>query len=325
MVAITVPETLADYNLSTFEAETEVGPTIYGVYRGIFKEEWDDTEYKSDGPILVIKLLPKTTRLFVPDIPGYGHSSPCQSDHSKSTVGRAILDGLSRLINEAKAAQPQRVILIGHDRGARICHRLTVDAAEYASSLSILGTVLMDIVPTTVQWQGMANPAEARGTFHWAFLANAELATQMILQVGGDVFIRQLMERWMGSNEEGRRRLEADDAMEMYQRPFRWESVVRSSCLDYEAGATVDVQMQKADQEQGRKIEVPVLVLHCAGIGRRFDMNVWAEWVADGKAAELLTVVELGNGVGHFVAEEDPEGTVGAVVDWMQRLGVQVA
>ncbi|WEW61985.1 hypothetical protein PRK78_007485 [Emydomyces testavorans] len=332
MVAITVPETLAEYNLSTFETETKVGSTVRGVSRGIFREGGDDGG-ADEGPILVlihgypqtwrhvIKLLPKTTRLFVPDIPGYGYSSPCESGHDKATVGKAILDSLSCLLGVSNAPQPQRVILIGHDRGARISHRLTVDAGEYTSSFTILGTVLMDIVPTTVQWQGMSNPAEATRSFHWPFLANVELATQTILQVGGDNFIRQLIERWSGNNERGKERLAADDAMEMYQRPFRWDSVVRASCQDYEAGATTDVKKQKEDQEKGRKLGVPVLVVHCAGIGNRFDMDVWKQWVTDEK---LLTIVELGDGVGHFVAEEDPKGTVDAMVDWARKLGVQL-
>ncbi|KAI1910192.1 hypothetical protein LOZ12_006281 [Ophidiomyces ophidiicola] len=332
MVAITVPETLEGYNLSTFEIETE-DSTVYGVSRGIFP-----SDHQYEGPILVlihgypqtyfmwrhvIKLLPKTARLFVPDIPGYGNSSPCLSGHDKSSVGKTILKALSYHLESSQVPQPQDVILIGHDRGARISHRLSVDAAEYTSSFTILGAALMDIVPTTVQWQGMSNPAETARTFHWPFLANAEYATQIILQIGGDHFIRQLIEQWMGNNESGRQRLRADDALEIYQRPFRWDSVVRCSCLDYQAGATVDVAMQKADQEQERKVDLPVLVLHCSGIGRRFDMNVWRDWVAEGKADDLLKIVELGNGVGHFVAEEDPEGTVAALMGWITALGVQ--
>ncbi|KMP02274.1 hydrolase [Coccidioides immitis H538.4] len=269
----------------------------------------------------IIKLLPKTTRLFAPDIPGYGYSSPCEFGHDKATVGKAILASLSAYLKTSQTAQPQRVILIGHDRGARICHQLAVDAAQHMSSFTILGTVLMDIVPTVVQWQGMSNVAEAKGYFHWPFLANAELATKMILQIGGDKFIRELMGRWTGSSEKARARAAADDALEMYERPFRWDSVVRASCQDYEAGATVDVRMQEEDQKNGRKMEMPVLVLHSAGIGRRFDMNVWKDWVADG---QLLTVVGLEEGVGHFVPEEDPESCMAAMTDWMQKIGVQL-
>lgn len=53
MVAITVPQSLAGYDLSTFETETEGGANIRGLSRGIFREEGSGTDY-GDGPILVL-------------------------------------------------------------------------------------------------------------------------------------------------------------------------------------------------------------------------------------------------------------------------------
>lgn len=284
----------------------------------------------------VIKLLPRETRLFVPDIPGYGVSSPPTAS-DKRTVGRAILGALEAMLDSSNSnsndnidnksdgsGQPHGIVLVGHDRGARICHRLTVDAAEHSSTFTILATALLDIVPTSVQWAALADPAEARNMFHWPFLANAELASTMIQAVGAEVFVRQMMERWRGSSEAAVARFEADDALEMYSRPFRQlESVVRSSCADYEAGSRDDVQAQQRDQAAGRRMGVPVLVLHCRAMGRRFDVRrAWQAWVED---EQLLTVVQAQEGVGHFVAEEDPEATVGAMQRWLAAAGLAVA
>lgn len=63
----------------------------------------------------------------------------------------------------------RRVILIGHDRGARICHRLAVDASMglFPDDLELLGLVMLDIVPTVVQFESFADPAVAAATFHW--------------------------------------------------------------------------------------------------------------------------------------------------------------
>jgi pimeloyl-ACP methyl ester carboxylesterase len=266
----------------------------------------------------VIRNLPENIPLFVPDIPGYGKSTPSKTVHDKGTVGKAILDALSSLLQIIPNKAPRRIILAGHDRGARISHRLSVDAREFSDRVTIVGTILMDIVPTVIQWRGMANPVEAAGFFHWPFLANVELATSFILKIGGDVFIRSLCQRWLGDVTQARRRsLLQDGAQEAYDAYFKKESVIRAACLDYEAGATVDVDRQKDDQERGRKIEVPTLVLHCAGIGRRFPItDTWKEWIADGKD---LSVVEIGEGAGHSFPEEAPEATTKAMLEWIDK------
>ncbi|EFR03523.1 alpha/beta hydrolase [Nannizzia gypsea CBS 118893] len=339
MVVLGVAQCLAGHGLSTFEVcDPESGSTIRGLSRGLAAATGADAE----KPVVVlihgypqtwrhvIKLLPRETRLFVPDIPGYGASSPPKAS-DKRAVGKAILVALETLLevsNENTSTttdgRPQRIVLVGHDRGARICHRLTVDAADHAPSFTILATALMDIVPTSVQWAALADPAEARNTFHWPLLANVELASAMIGALGADVFVRLLMERWRGSSSAAISRFEADDAMEVYSRPFRQlESVVRSSCADYEAGGGQDVEEQARDQAEGRRMGVPVLVLHCRGMGQRFGdvQRAWQAWV---EREPLLTVVQTGEGVGHFVAEEDPEATVGAMQRWLAAISLAI-
>lgn len=261
----------------------------------------------------------------MPDIPGYGASTPSQTSHDKATVGQAILAALTSLLEKTtKRARPYSIILAGHDRGARICHRLAVDAASYAGQFTVLGTVLMDIVPTVEQWQGMTRPAEAAGFFHWPFLANVELATEMILAMGGDIFVRRLFQRWQGQlTANGADNLARDGALEVYEAAFRQESVVRASNLDYAAGAREDVEQQVQDQEAGRKLAVPTLVLYsAAGIGRRFDVpRIWQDWVEAGKE-ELLVAEGIGEGAGHFFPEENPEETVERMRAWFGGIGV---
>lgn len=59
----------------------------------------------------------------------------------------------------------RRVILIGHDHGARICHRLAVDAGMglFPDGIELLGVVMLDVVPTVVQFMSLA---VAAATFH---------------------------------------------------------------------------------------------------------------------------------------------------------------
>ncbi|KAL1961564.1 hypothetical protein VTN77DRAFT_1601 [Rasamsonia byssochlamydoides] len=322
---------LPDHRLEPFAIATPSGSTVSGFSRGLWNDE--------TAPILVlihgypetnfmwrhvIRLLPEKIPLFVPDIPGYGASTPSQTSHDKSTVGAAILAALTTLLEEKTTrTRPYPIILGGHDRGARICHRLAVDANTNADRFAVLGTILMDIVPTLVQWQGMTRPAEAAGFFHWPFLANVELATEMIQAMGGDVFFRRMFQRWRGQlTARGAENLSKDGALEVYEAAFKQESVIRASNLDYEAGAKQDVEQQINDQAAGRKLAVPTLVLYsAAGIGRRFDVsNVWQDWVLPGR--DLLVVEGIGEGAGHFFAEENPEETVQKMLAWFGRIGV---
>ncbi|KAK3348823.1 alpha/beta hydrolase [Lasiosphaeria hispida] len=231
--------------------------------------------------------------LFIPELPGYGISTP--SPPSKRSVGAALLAALSTLFSG-----PRHVILSGHDRGARICHRLAVDAASAPPNLKIIGAFLLDIVPTKVQWDRFSDPAIARGYFHWPLLANVELAVGMLKAYGGGRWARGAF-RLAGKNEEGLRRLE--DGVEVYVGLFDKEEVIRGSCEDYEAGAGVDVEEQVADQREGRKIGVPTVVMFSeAGLGARMDVaREWADWVQEGVPYEAVPV---GEGYGHYLPEE---------------------
>lgn len=65
---------------------------------------------------------------------------------------------LSRLQGGTVDSREQPLILVGHDRGARICHHLSVHN-DAGARFPIRGTVLLDIVPTLVQFQTFSSPA----------------------------------------------------------------------------------------------------------------------------------------------------------------------
>jgi pimeloyl-ACP methyl ester carboxylesterase len=101
---------------------------------------------------------------------------------------------------------------------------------------------------------------------------------------------------------------------------FEDEGVVRASCEDYAHGATTDLEAQEADQREGRKIGVPLLLLYSRDlIGKRFDFGeVWKEWVDGGVK---VTNHALGNAIGHFGAEEAPEECAEVIGGWLKGLG----
>jgi pimeloyl-ACP methyl ester carboxylesterase len=239
----------------------------------------------------------------------------------KLSVGTAILNSLKSQFPSSNGDIP--IILIGHDRGARVSHRLTVSKPP---GFSILGVCLIDIVPTSTQWHNASNTAaktakEVTGYFHWPFLANVDLATRMITAYGGAKWCTEMICAWAGSNETGLQKLKSDDSLEVYGGFFENEEVIRASCEDYKHGATTDLEVQESDQKEGRKIDVPLLLLYGKDfIGKRYDFStVWNGWVGKGVK---ITDHGLGGGVGHFGAEEAPEECGEVVREWLKGLGV---
>jgi len=270
----------------------------------------------------LIPLLPASLPLFVADIPGYGQSSPPR-EHSKEYVGSQILQALGKSLEQHEIKpSAAAVVLIGHDRGARICHRLAVNAPLPScpqNKLNVKGVCLIDIVPTLVQWESFANSAGAVGSYHWAFLANVDLAVGMIRKFGIGEYVESNIRRWRGTSKEGIERLDADDALKVYRDAMERDGNLEASCRDYEAGAGVDVRRQKEDQEAGLKIEIPTLLLYSEDyLGARYDIGkVWDAWVGRGVD---VTVAPVGGGCGHFVPEEAPEQAAKHLLNWLESI-----
>ena len=139
----------------------------------------------------------------------------------------------------------------------------------------------------------------------------------MIKAQGGDNWVKMCLNRWMGKSSVGQEKFRENDAVEVYAESFKQESVIRASCDDYRAGAMEDVREQEEDQKSVRKVDCDVLVLYSQKyLGGRYDVKaVWDEWMGKGK----LEVEGLTGEVGHFLAEEAPEETAKAVVDFYER------
>ncbi|KAK3388747.1 Alpha/Beta hydrolase protein [Sordaria brevicollis] len=287
----------------------------------------------------LIPLLQPKISLFIPELPGYGISSPISAgtgEHTKRAVGRALLDTLSQVFGTTSGAAPRKVILGGHDRGARICHRLAVDATHPDQSsiydelnLTVEGTIMLDILPTKSQWDLFSVPAIGQGYFHWPLLANVELAVPMIQGFGVGNWVRGACLRLAGSAEDSKVRIMSEDAVETYVACFEREGTVKWTCEDYKAGAAKEVEEQKDDLKQGRRVECPALVMFSReklGQGGKLDVEgVWRgtagqqkdQWFGDGVEAE---VVGVEGGRGHYLPEEAFDVVGEAIIKFLERL-----
>jgi pimeloyl-ACP methyl ester carboxylesterase len=266
----------------------------------------------------LIPALKDKVSLFVPELPGYGISSP-QDANDKRAIGTTLLHALVDVFSSDRT-----VILGGHDRGARICHRLAVDASHglgdvVMRQVKVVGVAMLDIVPTLVQWQAFANPAVASGYFHWPLLANVDTAVAMITAFGGGSWAAGANTRIAGS-ERGRERISADGAVgEVYAPLFDSEEVIRWTSEDYRAGAQEDVAEQEKDQKEGKKIGVPTLVMFSQrNLGRTMDCEkAWREWIGDGVDYEGVAV---GDDAGHYLPEEAHEVVGKKLVEFLGKV-----
>ncbi|KIW24959.1 uncharacterized protein PV07_10635 [Cladophialophora immunda] len=264
----------------------------------------------------LIPLLPPELPLFVPDLPGYGDSTANSLRHDKRTVGNTVLEALKRSL-PSQGDERQKIIIAGHDRGARVCHRLAVDARD-TPSFEIVSVIFLDIVPTAVQWDTFGSSKSAASRFHWSFLANVEIATKLITSHGGGNWCSELIHRWAGRNERRRARVLNPETLAVYCRHFDKESVVRASCEDYRAGAFEDDDLQREDQKAGNKIRIPTLVIYSESyIGAAYNVeSTWRDWCADGTKLETKAI---GDGTGHFLPEEAPEETAEIMNIWLKQ------
>ncbi|GAM88174.1 hypothetical protein ANO11243_062050 [Dothideomycetidae sp. 11243] len=267
----------------------------------------------------VIPLLPKVP-LYVPDMPGYGQSAPTSADkYGKLALGELILSALRDLLPSGPTvAQP--VVIIGHDRGGRVAHHLALAPGNPAiKGFRITAVALLDIVPTLYQWRIGSSAAAQTGYFHWSFLANTALAMRLISAYGGGNWAREMIDRWAGKNAAGRARLASDDAPDVYARFFDKPAVVEASCRDYEAGAKEDAEYEAAAEREGRAIAVPLLLVYSAEfLPKRATIPIEQVWGPPwSERQDLVTSAPIGNGIGHFVAEEAPEEVAKAIRDWL--------
>tara|TARA_B100000513_G_scaffold123367_1_gene54653 strand:- start:112 stop:1023 length:912 start_codon:yes stop_codon:yes gene_type:complete len=238
--------------------------------------------------------LAKTHRVVCPDLRGYGDSScPPTDDSHEPYSKRAMARDLVRVMTDLGH---QTFTVVGHDRGARVGHRLSMDSPDRVTRFCSL-----DVVPTGSVWQ-RANKNWAMGSFHWLFLAQPYPRPETMINHDPDYFLTWLLESWSADMAAF-----ADGALEEYKRHYRKPAVVHANCEDYRAGATIDDALDRADLEAGRKLHCPVLALWGGARkqgGPKTDgatpaLDIWREWADEVTGGPLPC--------GHFLAEEAPD------------------
>jgi haloacetate dehalogenase len=193
-----------------------------------------------------------------------------------------------------------RVAAVGHDRGARVVHRLCLDAPEAVTRAAVL-----DVVPTRHVF-GHADLALGLAYYHWYFLAQPPGLPERLIGQDAEFWLRHHLARWSGGFDF------ADPAVAEYVRCFAEPAAIAASCEDYRAAATIDLEHDEASYAAGDRVRCPLLALWGARgfVGGAYDvLAVWRDYAGDVRGAAL--------DCGHFVPEEQPGPTIEALRDFL--------
>jgi haloacetate dehalogenase len=246
--------------------------------------------------------LAKTHSVVCLDMRGYGWSSaPASKDgerYAKRAMGQDVVAAMDQLGH-------MRFACAGHDRGARVAYRLGLDHPGRLTKLALL-----DILPTFFVWERI-EAGQAPGA-HWAFLAGPNPVPETEIGKDPTAYFEGLMAKW---TKDGVLDAFAPAALASYRASFSDPSRIHAMCEDYRAGATIDRAADLADFEAGRTLACPTLL-------------IWGDFYLTGKDVDPLAIwrgsfAPHAEGVqvkgGHFVAEEDPAGTLVALQAFLAR------
>ena len=242
------------------------------------------------------KIAPKLAQDFtvvVPDLRGYGDSSKPQGDpehlnYSKRAMAQDQAEVMEQLGFES-------FLLVGHDRGGRVSHRLAKDHAHRVRKLAVL-----DIIPTHRMFQ-IVNKEMATNTYHWFFLIQPFDFPERMIGASADYFIRRRFQRGNDAEE-----VFPTEAVTEYVRCFCDPATIHATCEDYRAGASIDLVHDDADFDN--KVSCLFLALWSATsyVGRTQDvLQVWREYANNVRGHSLTC--------GHYLAEERPDETYTAL------------
>jgi haloacetate dehalogenase len=241
------------------------------------------------------KVAPRFAEEFtvvLPDLRGYGDSSKPDggADHSAYSFRSMANDQVEVM----KKLGFDRFQAAGHDRGARVLHRMCLDHPD-----TVTRAVFMDMLP---QHHLLNNVTKNWGVFswHWFFMVQPNPMPETMIGADPEFFIRRKLSKTpQGTNFFDPR------ALAEYIRCIKNPKTVYGMCEDYRATFGVDLDMDTADFKAGKKVSVPSMILwgEKGGVGRNHDAaSIWSNYAT--RIERTATVPS-----GHYLQEECPEET----------------
>jgi haloacetate dehalogenase len=267
---------------------------------------------KGDGPPLLLlhgypethamwhKIAPQLAEHFtvvVPDMRGYGDSEKPKSDPQHVTYSKKSTAADQAALMSALGFE--RFMVAGHDRGARVTHRMCRDYPE-----RVLRAAVFDIIPT-VEMYARVTAYTATANFPWFFYIQPYPFPETLLEGKSDFYLDHMV-KMIGEH------VISPEALAEYRRCMRDPASLHAGFEDYRAGASIDSEQDKADAD--KKILCPLLVVWGAtsAVGTAFDpISIWRDYAIDVQGEAVPG--------GHFMVEESPRETLKAMLDFFRN------
>jgi haloacetate dehalogenase len=226
--------------------------------------------------------------LVMPDLRGYGDSDKPSSDAEHATYSKRTM--AKDCVELMRSFGFETFFVCGHDRGARVAHRLALDHPGAVRKLTLL-----DIAPTLTMYE-QTNQLFAQLYYHWFFLIQPAPLPETLIGSDPRFYVRAKL----GGAQQRGLGLFDPRALAEYERCVETPGAVHAMCEDYRASASIDLAHDRADAEQ--RIACPVHVLWGErGVIHRLWKPI-AEWQR--KARGPVTGHALPSG--HYIPEEVP-------------------
>lgn len=244
------------------------------------------------------KLAPRLAQNFhviCPDLRGYGDSSKPASTADHSPYSKRAMS--QDMVEVMASLGHSEFLLAGHDRGARVAHRMALDYPKKIKKVCV-----MDIAPTHHMFK-TTDQDFATGYYHWFFLIQPNGLPERMIGADPVYYLTEKLKQWSAPDT-----VFTKEAMAEYLRCFSNPKTIHASCEDYRAAASIDLLHD--DEDLNRKVLCPLLALwgQKGFINRNYDvLKVWNEYAehVEGRALDS----------GHYLPEEAPE----AVCDELLR------
>jgi haloacetate dehalogenase len=225
---------------------------------------------------LVAPMLARDHTVVVTDLRGYGDSSkPSDGENHVNYSKRAMALDQVEVMRQLGF---EKFAVFGHDRGGRVGHRMALDHPDRVTRLAVL-----DIVPTHYLYTHVTL-AFVQAYYHWfAYLRPSPTPENEL---------KESIERQAG-------KMTSEVDLE-YLRVRREPAGIHAMCEDYRAGASIDLEHDRADLD--KELACPVLALWGAKapMGRLYDvLAIWRE--------RAHTVGGRSIPAGHNLQEDAPE------------------
>jgi haloacetate dehalogenase len=245
-------------------------------------------------------LVTRGYRVICPDLRGYGQFSKplADADLTNYSFRAMAMDQIALMTSLGHS----RFHVVGHDRGARVAHRLCLDHGT-----SVMSLTMMDIVPTLELLTDLRKEV-AQSYWHWFFLAQPAPFPEQVIQANPDLFYEACLFGWGGAKAE-------DFALEQLaacRASWHDPDSIAGSCNDYRAALNMDSANDQADRS--RLVETPAMVLYGASgaMARLYDIpSVWASYCVSLEAYAVPG--------GHFFPDIEPDLVVDHLTRFLRR------